>query len=72
MVIYIFVYKLCAAQIFLECLLMFRHNVKRTNCSDLASDKFFGSDLSPPPSSFGVDLTRLSEPRFFLPNYQIG
>lgn len=24
-----------------------------------------GSDLSPPPSSFGVDLTRLSEPRFF-------
>ena len=24
-----------------------------------------GSDLSPPPSSFGVDLARLSEPRFF-------
>jgi large subunit ribosomal protein L13 len=24
-------------------------------------------DLSPPPSSFGVDLTRLAEPRFFLP-----
>jgi hypothetical protein len=22
--------------------------------------------LSPPPSSFGVDLTRLDEPRFFL------
>jgi hypothetical protein len=21
--------------------------------------------MSPPPSSFGVDLTRLSEPRFF-------
>jgi hypothetical protein len=25
----------------------------------------FGSDLSPPPSSFGVDLARLVEPRFF-------
>ena len=25
-----------------------------------------GSGLSPPPSSFGVDLTRLSEPRFFF------
>ena len=22
--------------------------------------------MSPPPSSFGVDLTRLSEPRFFF------
>lgn len=40
-------------------------NVKRTNCRDLVITKFFGSDLSPPPSSFGVDLTRLSEPRFF-------
>jgi hypothetical protein len=45
----------------------FVHNAKRTNCSDFISDEFFGSDLSPPPSSFGVDLTRLSEPRFFCP-----
>jgi len=25
------------------------------------------SALSPPPSSFGVDLARLTEPRFFYP-----
>ena len=30
-------------------------------------DRFLGSALSPPPSSFGVDLTRLCEPRFFCP-----
>lgn len=41
----------------------FGQNGNRWNCGAVM---VLSSDLSPPPSSFGVDLTRLSEPRFFL------
>jgi large subunit ribosomal protein L13 len=54
----------CDAQKLIACLCVSGHNAKRTD-QKLFVLVAFDLGLSPPPSSFGVDLARLTEPRFF-------
>ncbi len=55
----------CAVQQIVLSEAVFFGKMRSVRTEVVNSDGCFGSDLSPPPSSFGVDLTRLSEPRFF-------